>query len=69
MKIIRILGIICKRVLRFRSFVLCGFGVGLFATHAAVCAVSWHSLHGLLAGAALLFLALELQSLSKAARL
>ena len=60
MKSIRILGIICKRVLRFRSLVLCGFGAGLFVTHAAACAVSWHPLHGLLAGTALLFVALEL---------
>lgn len=69
MKSIRILNIISKRVLRFRSLVLCGLGAGLFATHAAVCAVSWHSLHGLLAGAALLYLALELQKFWKAARL
>jgi hypothetical protein len=69
MKIIRILGIICKRVRRFRSLVLCGFGAGLFATHAAVCAVSWHPLHGLLAGVALLFLALEAQSFANAVRL
>lgn len=69
MKSIRIVGIICKRVLRFRSFVLCGLGAGLFVTHAAICAASWHPLHGLLAAGALLYLALELQSFAKAARL
>ena len=69
MKIIRILNIICKRVLRFRSLVLCGFAAGLLAAHGGVCAVSWHPFHGVLAGAALLYLALELQSFAKAARL
>jgi len=69
MKSIRILGIIYKRVLRFRSLVLCGFGVGLFVTHGAVCTVSWHPLHGLLATGAVVFIALELQSFAKAARL
>ena len=59
MKTIRILKLTSKRVLRFRSLVLCAFGAGLFATHATVCAVSWHPLHGLLAGGALLFVALE----------
>ena len=62
MKSIRILNIISKRVLRFRSLVLCALGAGLLATHALAFAVSPHPLHGLLAGAALLFLALELQS-------
>jgi hypothetical protein len=69
MKLFRILTMVRKRVLRFRSLVLCGFGAGLFAAHAAVCAVSWHSLHALLAAAALLLLALEFQSFAKAARL
>lgn len=69
MKSIRILGIISKRVLRFRSLVLCGLGAGLFVTHAAICAVSWHPLHGLLTAAALLYLALEFHSFAKAARL
>lgn len=69
MKPIRILKLICKRVLRFHSFVLCGLAAGLFVTHAAVCVVSWHPLHGLLTAGALLYLALELQSFAKAARL
>ena len=69
MKSVRILKLISKRVLRFRSLLLCGLGAGLFVTHAAVCAVSWHPLHGLLAAGALLYLALELQSFKKAARL
>jgi len=69
MKSVRILKLISKRVLRFRSLLLCGLGAGLFVTHAAVCAVSWHPLHGLLAAGALLYLALELQSFAKAARL
>ena len=69
MKPIRILKLVCKRVLRFRSLVLCGLGAGLFVTHAAVCAVSWHPWHGLLTAGALLYLALEIQSFAKAARL
>lgn len=69
MKSTRILGIICKRMLRFRSLVLCGLGAGLFVAHAAVCAVSWHPLHGWLAAGALLYLTLEVQSFAKAARL
>lgn len=69
MKTIRILGLVCKRARRFLSLVLCAFSAGVFATHAAVCAVSWHPFHGLLAGLALLFLALELQSFLKATRL
>ena len=69
MKSIRILNIISKRGLNSRSLVLCGLGAGLFVTHASVCAVSWHPLHGLLAAGALLFLALEVQSFAKTARL
>ena len=59
MKTIRILAIISKRVRRAFSLVLCAFGFGVFATHAAVCALSWHPLHGFLAAGALLFVALE----------
>jgi hypothetical protein len=68
MKSIRILNIISKRVLRFRSLVLCGLGAGLFVTHAATCAVSWHPLHGLLAAGALLFLALEVHGAASVRR-
>jgi len=66
MKTIRILAIISKRILRARSLVLCAFGVGAFATHAAVCALSWHPFHGLLAAGALLFVALEYKELKNA---
>jgi hypothetical protein len=66
MKTIRILAIISKRVRRGLSLVLCAFGFGVFATHATVCALSWHPFHGLLAAGALLFVALEFSDLKNA---
>jgi len=66
MKTIRILTIISKRIRRGFSFVLCAFGLGVFATQAAVCALSWHPFHGLLAAGALLFVALEYRELKNA---
>ena len=66
MKTIRILTVISKRFRRALSFVRCAFGVGVFATQAAVCALSWHPFHGLLAAGALLFVALEYSELKNA---
>lgn len=65
MKIIRILGIIHKRIRRSLPVILCAFGAGLFATHLAVCAVAGHPLHVLLAGLAALLLAVELYGLKR----
>ena len=69
MKTVRISGIICKRIRRRLSIALCGFGAGVFVTQAAVCAASWHPLHGLVAALALCYAALEFHSALKAARL
>ena len=66
MKTIRILAIISKRIFRARSLVLCAFGFDVFATHAAVYALSWHPFHGLLAAGALLFVALEYSEVKNA---